>query len=217
MIEFLQNIDAQMLMAVNAMHSPFFDRFMMAFTGRWVWVPFYCVLAWYMVRRMGWRNGIGIVLAIGLAVPIGDQTCAWLIRPMAERLRPANLDNPLSAMVHIVDNYRGGSYGFPSCHAANTFALAGFMCLLCRRSRLSLMLVLWALATCYTRMYLGVHYPGDLLVGALVGTAASMLCYYLAQHLLRFKRITDNDDTWPVLTVLLAIVVGILIYAFMTQ
>lgn len=213
MIDVIQNIDSQLLVAINDLHTPFFDYFMMAYTGRWVWVPFYCAIAWFLLRRLGWRNGLLVLVAIGVAVAIADQTCATLIRPLVARLRPANLDNPLSDMVHVVNNYRGGLYGFPSCHAANTFVLATFILILCCNSLFTYIIFLWAIITCYTRLYLGVHYPGDILTGAVVGTVATLFCYYLLRAFVRIGRIKGNKDLWPVVSVLLVTVCGMFVYA----
>lgn len=98
------------------------------------------------------------------------------------RLRPSNPENPLSEMVHIVGGYRGGSYGFPSCHAANSFALASFLILLFANRKLSLFIFAWAVLNSYSRVYLGVHYPGDLLVGAIIGTAAGLAMAFAAGY-----------------------------------
>lgn len=108
--------------------------------------------------------------------------CATLIRPEVCRLRPSNPSNPLSEMVHIVGGYRGGSYGFPSCHAANSFALASFLTLLFANRKLSLFIFAWAVLNSYSRLYLGVHYPGDLLVGAIIGTAAGLAMAFAAGY-----------------------------------
>lgn len=95
---------------------------------------------------------------------------------------PSNPANPLSEMVHIVGGYRGGSYGFPSCHAANSFALASFLILLFANRKLSLFIFAWAVLNSYSRVYLGVHYPGDLLVGAIIGTAAGLAMAFAAGY-----------------------------------
>ena len=152
----LVNIDTNIFLSINRMHSPFFDYFMSTYSGKWIWVPMYEVALFCLI-------------AVALVITLADQTGATLIRPYVGRLRPANLENPISDMVHIVNGYRGGSYGFPSCHAANTFGLAFFISFLFRKRWLTVFFMGWALLTCYSRIYLGVHYPGDLLVGALIG------------------------------------------------
>lgn len=213
MIHALQQLDEQILLTLNGVHTPLADVFMYTFSGRWVWVPLYVVLAWYVVRSLGWRNGLITVAAIGLAVTIADQTCASLIRPWAERLRPAHPDNPLSQSILIVNGYRGGNFGFPSCHAANTFALAVYLVLLCRKNKLWLPMFLWASMNCYSRMYLGVHYPGDILVGASVGSLAAAVVYFAVQRVFRIGNIEGGKWLWPVYAVLGASVLGIAIYA----
>lgn len=139
---------------------------------------------------------------------------ASLIRPEVARLRPSNLENPLSEMVHIVNGYRGGSYGFPSCHAANTFGLAFFVVYLFRSRLLSTFILVWALVTCYSRAYLGVHYPGDLLAGAVLGFVGASLCYGLFQKICRYKRPERPMHLWVPVAVGGATVVGMLVYAF---
>lgn len=178
MFTFLQHIDTQLLLFFNGLHAPWLDQFMYSFSGRWVWVPMYVSLVFILLRREGWKRGGIYLVAIGLTILIADQLCASIIRPAVERLRPANPDNPLSHAVHIVNGYRGGRYGFPSCHGTNSAALAVFMSLIIRRRSFICLISLWAVINCYTRMYLGVHYPGDLLVGGIIGalTAVGMYC-----------------------------------------
>lgn len=177
-IQMLDQVDGQMLLWLNSMHAPLMDRFMMLFTGKWVWVPFYAALLYYLCRRFDPRRVLIYALSVALCITLADQTCSTLLRPIFQRMRPANLDNPLSQWVHVVDGYRGGHYGFPSCHAANTMALAMFFSLVSRQRCLVLFMYGWALLTCYTRMYLGVHYPGDLLFGTLIGSFYGWMVYY---------------------------------------
>ena len=172
MIEYLNNIDTQVFLLINGHHSPFFDIFMKLFTGRFIWIPMYAAIALMMWRAAGWSKFIFYILGAALAVTITDQLCATWIRPAVERLRPSNLENTLSQFTYIVGGYRGGSYGFPSCHAANSFALASFTALLVRRHSFVMFIIGWAVLNSYSRLYLGVHYPGDLLVGAAIGTCA---------------------------------------------
>lgn len=186
-ILWLSDIDARLLLIVNGAHSPFFDSVMWCISGRWIWVPFYAVLAYLLFRRMSWKRASICLVTIGLIILAADQTCATLIRPEIGRLRPANLNNPLSSFVHVVNGYRGGRYGFPSCHAANTFALAVFMSLVIRHKWFTVMMFSWAFVVSYSRMYLGVHYFGDLFCGAIIGSLFAVLFYYLQNYL--FKRL----------------------------
>lgn len=186
-ILWLSDIDARLLLIVNGAHNPFFDAVMWCISGRWIWVPFYAVLAYLLFRRMSWKRASICLVTIGLIILAADQTCATLIRPEIGRLRPANLNNPLSSFVHVVNGYRGGRYGFPSCHAANTFALAVFMSLVIRHKWFTVMMFSWAFVVSYSRMYLGVHYFGDLFCGATIGSLFAVLFYYLQNYL--FKRL----------------------------
>lgn len=186
-ILWLSDIDARLLLIVNGAHSPFFDSVMWCISGCWIWVPFYAVLAYLLFRRMSWKRASICLVTIGLIILSADQTCATLIRPEIGRLRPANLNNPLSSFVHVVNGYRGGRYGFPSCHAANTFALAVFMSLVIRHKWFTVMMFSWAFIVSYSRMYLGVHYFGDLFCGATIGSLFAVLFYYLQNYL--FKRL----------------------------
>lgn len=182
MIDWLNTIDTQVFLALNGLHAPYFDAFMKLFTGKWIWVPMYAAVLFAVVRNYRWRQTLAVLVCVALAITIADQVCATLIRPEVCRLRPSNPENPLSEMVHIVGGYRGGSYGFPSCHAANSFALASFLTLLFANRKLSLFIFAWAVLNSYSRVYLGVHYPGDLLVGAIIGTAVGLAMAFAAGY-----------------------------------
>lgn len=182
MIDWLNTIDTQVFLALNGLHAPYFDAFMKLFTGKWIWVPMYAAVLFAVVRNYRWRQTLAVLVCVALAITIADQVCATLIRPEVCRLRPSNPENPLSEMVHIVGGYRGGSYGFPSCHAANSFALASFLILLFANRKLSLFIFAWAVLNSYSRVYLGVHYPGDLLVGVIIGTAAGLAMAFAAGY-----------------------------------
>lgn len=183
MLDFLNTIDTQIFLCFNGQHSPFFDVFMKLFTGRFIWIPMYAAIALMMWRAGRLSKFIFYIAGVALAVTITDQLCATWIRPAVERLRPSNLENELSQLTYIVGGYRGGSYGFPSCHAANSFAMATFVALMVRKRSFVAFILGWALLNSYSRLYLGVHYPGDLFVGSLIGIASGAGCFFLTRRL----------------------------------
>lgn len=192
MIEYLNQLDSTVFLFFNGMHAPFFDKFMMLCTGRFIWIPMYATILFILFKTFKPKMVLVYVAAIVLAITLTDQTCATVIRPIVERLRPSNPDNPLSAYAHLVNGYRGGAYGFPSCHSANSFALAVFMGCLIGRRRFSMFIFGWAILNSYSRLYLGVHYPGDLLVGAVIGSAYGYGCYM-------FTKLFNSERTNAVL------------------
>lgn len=184
LMQWLIEIDEKLLLAINGCHNDYFDHFMYLFSDRWIWVPMYVVILYVMIRNFSFRKTIVCLIAIALTITIADQVGASLIRPIVERMRPSNLDNPISDLVHIVNNHRSGRYGFPSCHAANTFGLAFFVCFLFRRRWLTAFLMFWAVVTCYSRVYLGLHYPGDLFFGMILGLLSATMVYLIMRKLI---------------------------------
>ena len=209
----LVEIDTDLLLAVNGWRAEWADYFMFVFSGKWIWVPMYVSIFYVIVRNFNWQMALWCVIAVALAIIFADQVCATVIRPLVCRLRPTNPENPLSELVQIVNDYRGGRYGFPSCHAANTFGLAFFIFYLFRNRALNWFIMLWAIVTCYSRSYLGVHYPGDLLVGAIVGFIGATLCYRLFCLLCKYKHQKDYNCLYVPTIVGGTTIMGILIYA----
>ncbi len=189
MLETLQQLDQQFLLYLNAMHSPFWDCFMGLFTAKLTWAPMYAAILYVVCRNFPPRIALLTVLAIVLTIVYADQICASIIRPFAERMRPSNPNNPIAEQVHLLNSRRGGRFGFPSCHAANSFGLAFFLVLLFRQKILSFFILSWAAINSYSRIYAGVHYPGDLLAGMLVGLSGALLLYFLYRQILRSPRI----------------------------
>lgn len=198
MIDFLNSIDNELFLTLNSLfRCDFLDSFMKTFSGRFIWAPMYAVIILLLYRNFKpWKAtiyAVGIILSIALA----DQICATIIRPLVARLRPSNPENPISTLVYIVDGYRGGSYGFPSCHAANSFALATFLSCIIARPRFVAFIFTWAVFNSLTRIYLGVHYPGDLIVGGLIGSLVAYLCFRLSAltvKLIRAARISPSQS-----------------------
>lgn len=166
----IQQLDASLLLWFNSWHTGFLDSFMWLYTGRFIWIPLYVSLLVMLVRAWGWRRALIVAVAVGLCVVLADQLCASVLRPIFCRPRPARPDSPIAGLVTVVNGYRGGHYGFPSCHGANSFALAVALSMTLRQWRFGVCIFLWAAVNCLTRLYLGVHYPGDILAGAAIGS-----------------------------------------------
>ena len=182
MIQYLSQIDTDLFLWLNGFHSTFWDYFMTIYSSRFVWVPFYASFVYVMFRNFPWKVNVTCLVVITLIILICDQTASGLLKPMVMRMRPSNLDNPISPLVHVSFGYRGGRYGFPSSHAANAWSMAFFATYLVKRTKLTVFLALWAFVMCYSRIYLGVHYPGDLLVGTLIGLATATVSYYAFKY-----------------------------------
>ena len=168
MIEKIQNIDASVLLWFNSFHNNYFDILMMLVSNKLVWIPLYVSILVVIVMKYGVRIKLIYILCLFAACfALTDYTCATIIRPIFCRPRPANLESPICDMVHIVCDNRGGSYGFPSCHAANSFMLAALVALIFRNRRLTIFIYIWALLHSYSRIYLGLHYPGAIITAKL--------------------------------------------------
>ena len=179
MIQQLTDIDTGVFLFFNGMHSPFWDGFMFAYSGKWIWLPLYAALLAVLLRNYDKRSVMAFAAAVALMVFFTDFFTSSVVRPHVMRLRPSNPDNPISGLVHVVQNYRGGSFGFPSAHSSNVWGLAVFSALVFRKPAVCGFMALWAAVTCYSRLYLGVHYPGDLLSGMLVGITGAGGAYWV--------------------------------------
>lgn len=191
MLESLQHLDQHVLLFLNGFHAPFWDSFMWIFTGKIAWIPMYATVLYVLYKNFNAYTAIFTVIAIGLTITYADQICATVIRPWVGRMRPSNVNNPLSEFIHILNDKRGGRFGFPSCHSSNSFALAFFIMLFFKKRWLTVFIMCWAVINCYSRIYSGVHYPGDLLAGLVVGMSGAYLIYYLFRYALRQPKIAQ--------------------------
>lgn len=181
-ISLLSEADRMILLAVNSLHTPMLDSLMWEISRKWTWVPLYILLSAFVFRKYNIAGGIVCLLIIAAMITATDQTCAGIIRPVVCRLRPSSPDNPLSSLLHLVNDYRGGRFGFPSCHAANTFALALFLSLLFKNRLFTIAILSWSLLVSYSRIYLGVHYPSDILGGLLIGALFAILSHSIMAY-----------------------------------
>ena len=204
--------DSSILLAVNGMHSSYFDTFMWLCSRKFEWIPFYLSILYVLFRNFNWRVVLYSLVAMGVILLLTDAVSSHFIRPVVARLRPSNLENPISEMIHIVDNHRGGRYGFPSSHASNSWGLVFFVGLLLRRRLLTTFLACWALLLCYSRLYLGVHYPGDLLAGMMLGAVVASPVYYVFWRTTKVVPPSDMKHPYvPIAVGLLTLVVFLLL------
>lgn len=179
MIETITNLDNQILLFFNGNHTPFLDEFMSLITGKWIWIPFYLLLIDLLFKKLGPKKAVLAILSVVLAIVMTDQICASVIRPIAARLRPCNPDNPIYEYIAIVKGISPGGYSWPSCHGANTFALATLLSFVFRIRIFSIGIFAWAIIVSISRLYLGVHYPTDILCGAAFGSVFGYLAYVI--------------------------------------
>ena len=177
--------DQQLLLALNGSDSLYLDNLMMTITSTWTWIPAAVALIYVLFKNNDSRNFVVLMLMLVLTIALADGFSSGFCKPFFARWRPTN-DPSLMFLVDTVDGYRGGKYGFISSHAANTFSVFIFSVLLIRSNLFASLACIWSLANCYSRIYLGVHYPLDiffgLLWGAVVGTGVYVLYAYLSNR-----------------------------------
>lgn len=181
MLETLQAWDLQLFFAINGWNSPFWDGFMLFVTNKSTWYPLYAIIIVFLIYR--YKKYIWLpVIMIALTITIADQTSSGFLKPTVKRLRPCK-NTEISAQVHIPGGC-GGLHGFTSSHASNHFGIAVLLILLGRNwSKWTWLFLPWAAVIAYSRVYVGVHYPGDVIVGGLIGVAAAYIAFYLGKFL----------------------------------
>ncbi len=190
----LQKIDEYFFRIINSAGWEQMDQLMILFSSKWFWIPFYIYILYLVYKRFSYQF-IKILLAFGLLIFIADFGSVHLFKEVFERARPCYfLEN-----IRVVDGC-GGPFGFISSHASNSFALAFFMALLFRNFWGFALLFSWAVVIGFSRIYLGVHYPFDILGGMFWGLFVSLLVYYIYK-----MKIKDFDFLWFVWLALVCI------------
>jgi undecaprenyl-diphosphatase len=168
MLETIKAVDESLFLFLNAQHNSFFDPLMWLFSEKLFWGPLYVWFLWLLHKRYP-KHYWTVLVTILLMIVVSDQLCN-LAKDNIMRLRPSQ-ESHLYSVVHILNDYRGGMYGFYSGHSSNAFAVAFFMISLVAGKQKYIIPVsfIYAILTAYSRIYLGVHYPGDVLAGAIIG------------------------------------------------
>ena len=222
----IQNIDFQVLQWFNGSNNVILDQLALVLTSGFTWIPLYVVLFIVVMRNNETMMQIGLVVGAALlCILFADGFSDGIIKPLAERWRPSN-DPLVKYSVQVVDNLRMKDYRFCSAHAANTMSIAVFFSLLVRSRMLTITMIVWSLVNCWTRLYLGVHYPLDIATGLLLGSVVGFLVYLFYHRMYRrispeIKYISnqytstgyDRDDIDMIMTVLMLVLVYVVIRA----
>ena len=176
-------LDRDVLSFFNDGHTMFLDGVAFVFTSGLTWIPLYLALFYLVVKNNETMAQIGLVVGCAvLCIFFADGISEYIVKPWIERPRPSN-DPVFKYTVNIVNNVRGMDFSFFSAHASNTMSIAVFFSLLVRSRLMTFFMIAWSLLNCWTRMYLGLHYPGDIMVGLVWGTTVGSLVYLLYYHL----------------------------------
>ena len=222
----IQNIDFLVLQWFHGSNNVILDQLALVLTSGFTWIPLYVVLFIVVMRNNETMMQIGLVVGAALlCILFADGFSDGIIKPLAERWRPSN-DPLVKYSVQVVDNLRMKDYSFCSAHAANTMSIAVFFSLLVRSRMLTITMIVWSLVNCWTRLYLGVHYPLDIATGLLLGSVVGFLVYLLYHRMYRrispeIKYISnqytstgyDHDDIDMIMTVLMLVLVYVVIRA----
>lgn len=202
MIQLLNQYDHELMLWLNYDGGTLLDAFWFAVSYKFSWIPLYAAILYVFWRlaksqsldsRSFWLRLGCLIVTTALVILAADQLSSGLIKPLVERPRPSH-EPGLMEQLHYVNDYRGGRYGFVSSHAANTLALVVWVCLLFRQHALWAAMATFYFLNCYSRIYLGVHYPGDILCGSVIGALCGWLGYW------GYTRCTQRLNAQPAAT-----------------
>lgn len=186
--------DKTLLMVFNGSHCPFVDRLAVTLTCGYMWIPLYIALLLLVINNH--KTVVQISLVIGmalLAIVLSEGMADLIVKPLIARLRPIH-DILMQDSVQVVNNYRAEGYSFFSAHASNTMAVAVFFSLLVKDRLFACTLITWALVNCWTRLYLGVHYPSDIIVGVVWGSVSGLFAYTMYNKVKDTRSVRASDD-----------------------
>lgn len=178
LVEKILPYERDLFLSLNKHHTEYWDTFMWIYSSKEVWLPMAIAGLVVFVYKIKWREALILLLCAGLIGLLCDFVSAQFIKPYFERLRPSQ-HPAFEHCVELVKGRKGGLYGFISNHAANGFGVVTFTSLLFRYRYMTMTMLLWTTITCYSRIYLGVHFISDIVGGAIWGTLIGFLVYYI--------------------------------------
>lgn len=188
MIETIKHLDTQLLLFLNGLHAPWLNKIMINISAIPTWFPLYILLIYLVIKNYK-KNSIWVLAGVILLIVCSDQLSSHTIKPLVQRLRPCYTPN-LEDILHLPGGKAGGLYSFTSSHAANTFALATYIFLALKKyyKHIGWYMFTWCTVVSYSRIYLGVHFPGDIICGAILGTLVALLIWKLENYAFKIGR-----------------------------
>jgi undecaprenyl-diphosphatase len=168
--------DTELFLYLNGLHFDWLDPVMTTFSSIKFWIPMYVLVAGLIVWKKRWES-VAILAVLILSIAITDQLSVHLFKNVFERLRPCHL-NEIKNSAHFLENC-GGLYGFVSSHAANAFCFAMFLTMCLRNNYCSIIIFFWAALVSYSRIYVGKHFPLDVICGAAFGVVCQQTVWQI--------------------------------------
>ncbi len=190
-LSYADQLDRSATLFLNGLWTGASDQIWMTISDKWIWIPAYAILVCFIIKRLGWKKALIGIAAVLVTVAICDQAANFAKYHFA-RLRPCYDADMLSSGLHTTEVRGKGLYGFFSGHAANAFGMAAAVCIILREDRehrygwITAGLFIWATLVSVSRVMVGKHFLGDIIVGALAGTAAALAAGYAARAVMRY-------------------------------
>ena len=185
MFQIIRDIDRSIFTQINSFHNDFLDFIMWNASGVYIWIPLYLYIL-YLIFKTDKKQLIITSILMILSVAMANTIASEVLKPLIHRLRPSYVPE-LADVIHIVKGYKGGTYGFASSHAANSAAIAVWAIYSIRKFWFRITIIAWVCLISYSRIYLGVHYPGDVLAGLLIGIISSILIIIISSKYIKAK------------------------------